>query len=67
MLRHLAPFLIGAVVGWMIFIFTLSENLEQFVNSPHILDFEVEWCHKYITHNTNNQSSVSQEYVEQTK
>lgn len=48
-------------------IFTLSENLEQFVNSPHILDFEVEWCHKYITHNTNNQSSVSQEYVEQTK
>lgn len=26
MLRHLAPFLIGAVVGWMIFIFTLSEN-----------------------------------------
>ena len=48
-------------------IFALSENLEQFVNSPHILDFEVEWCHKYITHNTNNQSSVSQEYVEQTK
>lgn len=48
-------------------IFTLSENLEQFVNSPHILDFEVEWCHKYITHNTSNQSSVSQEYVEQTK
>ena len=48
-------------------VFTLSENLEQFVNSPHILDFEVEWCHKYITHNTNNQSSVSQEYVEQTK
>lgn len=48
-------------------IFTLSEKLEQFVNSPHILDFEVEWCHKYITHNTNNQSSVSQEYVEQTK
>lgn len=48
-------------------IFTLSENLEQFVNSPHILDFEVEWCHKYITHNTNNQSSVSQEYVVQTK
>ena len=27
MLRHLAPFLIGAVVGWMIFIFTLSENV----------------------------------------
>lgn len=48
-------------------IFTLSENLEQFVNSPHILDFEVEWCHKYITHNTNNQSSVSQECVVQTK